>query len=59
MSYRGKVWCILAVLLGAFWFLAYQANELVMNLLALVLKLLKCVCQEFDSNLSCKEICID
>nr|DAE64601.1 MAG TPA: hypothetical protein [Caudoviricetes sp.] len=38
MSFRGKVWCILAILLGAFWFLAYQANELVMNLLALVLK---------------------
>ena len=38
MSFRGKVWCILAILLDAFWLLAYQANELVMNLLALVLK---------------------
>ena len=38
MSFRGKVWSIIAILLIAFWFLAYQANELVMNLLALVLK---------------------
>lgn len=38
MSFRGKVWGIVIVLLVAFWFLAYQANELVMNLLTLVLK---------------------
>lgn len=38
MSFRGKVWSIIAILLIAFWWLAYQANELVMNLLALVLK---------------------
>lgn len=38
MSFSGKVWSILAILLLAFWWLAYQANDLVLNLILLVLK---------------------
>ncbi|UOX39361.1 hypothetical protein [Klebsiella phage GADU21] len=38
MSFRGKVWSIIAILLIAFWWLAYQAYDLVLNLLALVIK---------------------
>lgn len=38
MSFRGKVWSIIVILLIAFWWLAYQAYDLVLTLLTLVLK---------------------
>ena len=38
MSFRGKVWSIIAILLIAFWWLTYQAYDLVLTLLTLVLK---------------------
>ena len=38
MSFRGKVWSIIVILLIAFWWMAYQAYDLVLTLLTLVLK---------------------
>lgn len=38
MSFNKKAWSIIAILLIAFWWLAYQAYDLVLTLLTLVLK---------------------
>lgn len=37
MSFRGKVWFVLAILLAAFWWLAFNAYRLVIELLERVL----------------------
>ena len=38
MNYKEKVWTIIAVLLVAFWILAYQAFQFVMELISVVIK---------------------